>query len=244
MGLVRRYPLPKWVSKGGPFEISIFIRSTMPYCRECGKEVQEDWISCPYCSKPIGPPASNSIGLKDSVVMGDVSIADASVECARCKSTGVTITACMVCKNPAFCSVCEGNVNKKRDTVCGEHHYDSSIVEDFHVGNICDECFDSIRKKTCDGSCSHCGICIVLEYSDDGECYHCIEIREDIERNENHKQSYIVYERNCRNWARNNDDPAEAREEERNADGHARQVKKFSKEVEKLKKILNSRKKA
>ena len=22
----------------------------MPFCRECGKEVQEDWVTCPYCS--------------------------------------------------------------------------------------------------------------------------------------------------------------------------------------------------
>ena len=215
----------------------------MPYCRECGKEVQEDWISCPYCSKPIGPPASNSIGLKDSVVMGDVSIADASVECAQCKSTGVTITACMVCQNPAFCSVCEDNVFKKRDTVCGEHHYDSSIVEDFHEGNICDDCFDSIREKTCDGSCSHCGICIVLEYSDDGECHHCLELRGFIDTYEGYKQNCIDRERMYRNWARNNDDPAEASRQKRTADENAKDAKNISREVEKFRRKLNARKK-
>jgi len=25
----------------------------MPICRECGKEIQEDWISCPYCSTSL-----------------------------------------------------------------------------------------------------------------------------------------------------------------------------------------------
>ena len=25
----------------------------MPFCRECGKEVQEDWVNCPYCSSKI-----------------------------------------------------------------------------------------------------------------------------------------------------------------------------------------------
>ncbi len=24
----------------------------MPFCRECGKEVQPDWVTCPYCSAP------------------------------------------------------------------------------------------------------------------------------------------------------------------------------------------------
>lgn len=214
----------------------------MPFCRECGKEVQEDWISCPYCSKPIGPPATNNIGLKDSVVMGDVSIADASIECARCKSTGVTITACMVCQNPAFCSVCESNVHKERDKVCGEHHWKGNV--DFHEGKVCDDCFDSKRQNACDGSCSHCGICIVLEYSDDGECYHCIEIRKDIEFHEGLVQSYIVHERDYRNWARNNRDPVEAREENRKADEHARKAKEYNREVDKLWRKLNSRKKS
>ena len=40
----------------------------MPLCRECGKEVQEDWIACPYCSRSIGPPAPKTINqLNDSV---------------------------------------------------------------------------------------------------------------------------------------------------------------------------------
>jgi len=26
----------------------------MPFCRECGKEVQEDWNSCPYCNISTG----------------------------------------------------------------------------------------------------------------------------------------------------------------------------------------------
>ena len=25
----------------------------MPFCRECGKEIQDDWKSCPYCSSQI-----------------------------------------------------------------------------------------------------------------------------------------------------------------------------------------------
>ena len=53
MGRYRRYPLKGRVCKGPPFEISLCNRNTMPFCRECGKEVQEDWITCPYCSAQI-----------------------------------------------------------------------------------------------------------------------------------------------------------------------------------------------
>ena len=230
MGRCKRYRLPTLFGKGGPFEISIFIRSTMPYCRECGKEVQEDWISCPYCSKPIGPPASNSIGLKDSVVMGDVSIADASVECARCKSTGVTITACMVCKNPAFCSVCDGNVDKKRDTVCGEHHYDGNV--DFHEGNVCDNCFDSIREKSCDGSCSHCGICIVLAGSEYNKCHFCVELEEEIESS-NHE---MLDWQELANTARERSDHREASSREKTANDYRKRRDKASQKLKARKK--------
>ena len=32
----------------------------MPFCRECGKEVEDDWASCPFCSQPIQVSDSNS----------------------------------------------------------------------------------------------------------------------------------------------------------------------------------------
>ena len=36
------------------------FRKVMVLCRKCGKEVQEDWITCPYCSTTIGSlPDSN-----------------------------------------------------------------------------------------------------------------------------------------------------------------------------------------
>ena len=28
----------------------------MPFCRECGKEVLNEWTTCPFCSETIGPP--------------------------------------------------------------------------------------------------------------------------------------------------------------------------------------------
>ena len=32
----------------------------MPFCRECRKEVQTDWVTCPYCSASTGGIPSNS----------------------------------------------------------------------------------------------------------------------------------------------------------------------------------------
>ena len=31
------------------YEIWWRVRHDMPYCRECGNEIQEDWVSCPLC---------------------------------------------------------------------------------------------------------------------------------------------------------------------------------------------------
>ena len=46
----------------------------MPFCTECGKEVQNQWITCPFCSASIGPSNPNTIGIHDSSIMGNVSI--------------------------------------------------------------------------------------------------------------------------------------------------------------------------
>ena len=43
----------------------------MPFCRECGKPVENEWNTCPFCSAPIDPP-NISTGVSDSVVMGDI----------------------------------------------------------------------------------------------------------------------------------------------------------------------------
>ena len=43
----------------------------MPFCRECGKEVQDDWKTCPYCSADISY-STQSLSLNDTVVMGDL----------------------------------------------------------------------------------------------------------------------------------------------------------------------------
>lgn len=43
----------------------------MPFCRECGKPVEEEWSTCPFCSASIGSP-NISTEVSDSVVMGDI----------------------------------------------------------------------------------------------------------------------------------------------------------------------------
>jgi hypothetical protein len=50
----------------------------MPFCRDCGKEVQDDWKLCPYCESPVNPSTPESasqpteVNVTDSVVMGNV----------------------------------------------------------------------------------------------------------------------------------------------------------------------------
>jgi RNA polymerase subunit RPABC4/transcription elongation factor Spt4 len=43
----------------------------MPFCRECGKPVEQEWNTCPFCSATIGSP-NLSTEVSDSVVMGDI----------------------------------------------------------------------------------------------------------------------------------------------------------------------------
>jgi hypothetical protein len=50
----------------------------MPFCRDCGKEVQDDWKLCPYCESPVNPstpesaPQPTEVNVTDSVVMGSI----------------------------------------------------------------------------------------------------------------------------------------------------------------------------
>ena len=53
MGVCSDYPLKGRVCKGPPFEISLCTPITMSFCQNCGKEIQADWKSCPYCSVPV-----------------------------------------------------------------------------------------------------------------------------------------------------------------------------------------------
>ena len=43
----------------------------MPFCRECGKEVQGDWKSCPYCSSQIEGENNENQVQKDEQINDD-----------------------------------------------------------------------------------------------------------------------------------------------------------------------------
>ena len=43
----------------------------MPFCRECGKEIEGDWKTCPFCSVEIN---SEKTSISDTVIMGDYNV--------------------------------------------------------------------------------------------------------------------------------------------------------------------------
>ena len=163
----------------------------MSFCRECGKEVQDDWITCPFCSQDIGPPASNTIGLQDSVVMGDVSINDASTKCVNCESTGVTQITCSKCKVLAYCNICESEIKNKR-LGCfvpgrGERS-EKKFLESIMDARECEDCFTQKKNKwmCCDSckkfaepvinteTCDICGLSFCYECFDNyDKCHLC-----------------------------------------------------------------------
>tara|TARA_B100000575_G_C23004482_1_gene578761 strand:- start:233 stop:958 length:726 start_codon:yes stop_codon:yes gene_type:complete len=94
----------------------------MPFCRECGKGVEEDWVTCPFCSQPIGPPAARVAEISDSVVMGNVNVNDSksistavksASTCPICGSIGTTQISCRECESIAYCNICEDEVRQK-----------------------------------------------------------------------------------------------------------------------------------
>ena len=100
----------------------------MPFCRECGKVVEAEWVTCPFCSQAIGPPATQvNTHINDSVVSsdvvttnihndsGEISKAVKTVhECRECESIGTKQLACSKWKLIAFCSICEDDVSRSR----------------------------------------------------------------------------------------------------------------------------------
>ena len=112
----------------------------MPFCRECGKEVQADWVSCPYCSQTIGPPVS-LMNVQDSVVSGDVNITqnvgNTNTNCTNCNSSGSVQVACSSCKEMAYCEVCSESVAQVRqELIC------TNWTMDELTNRLCDTCFN------------------------------------------------------------------------------------------------------
>jgi hypothetical protein len=134
----------------------------MPFCRECGKGVEEDWVTCPFCSQPIGPPAAKVAEISDSVVMGDVNVNDSksissavksASKCPLCGSIGTTQISCRDCESIAYCNICE---DEEKSKIAKKVKFTSSYNDD--KGNskctitdsrICLECVDEMVKCLC-----------------------------------------------------------------------------------------------
>ena len=49
--------------------LNSFLGIYMPFCYHCGKSIEEDWIVCPFCTKPTKINNSqHSFNLRDSVI--------------------------------------------------------------------------------------------------------------------------------------------------------------------------------
>lgn len=140
----------------------------MPFCRECGKEVEHDWITCPYCSQTIGSPDLNFQTVQDSVIMGDIntnindsaSISAAmktTLKCSDCHSTGAILIGCDYCGEHAGCSLCIDKIASSRRFSMKEHSKeiewyfdyvdkkgDVSLV--FYKGS-CRSCYDKYHQE-------------------------------------------------------------------------------------------------
>jgi len=154
----------------------------MPFCRECGKEVQDDWNSCPFCKADI-----QVTNIQDSVVIGDVisttnvndpttisTAVKSAAECSNCNSVGATIHACKSCRKLAFCGICEEDVvadrfSKWSHPPPGAHTYMvPEIYVKFSEQRICDECFNQTAIKEF-ATCETCG----LFHDEDLFCFAC-----------------------------------------------------------------------
>lgn len=150
----------------------------MPFCRECGKQIEDDWVSCPFCSQPIEPPASAMSGVQDSVVMGDINISaysDADKKCSNCKAEGSVRLACVNCSESYSCNICKEDYWWKLygsilpDEIINPGNSDSYAQWDepfigtkfenhpmIKQGQLCIDCFVSIGESICNKECTIC----------------------------------------------------------------------------------------
>jgi len=65
---IRECPCYRILYRGPPFEISLCNQSTMSFCQNCGKEIQSEWIRCPFC--PTQPSQTKTLGKQISYALG------------------------------------------------------------------------------------------------------------------------------------------------------------------------------
>tara|TARA_B110000881_G_C18470673_1_gene461184 strand:+ start:113 stop:829 length:717 start_codon:yes stop_codon:yes gene_type:complete len=129
-----------------------------------------EWIPAP-------PGMDSNVGvsnISDSVVMGNVSINDASSissavqsasQCRNCNSNNVSIIVCSSCGNQAYCSICKDEIVNNRFELSSDN--DSELFSNFRKlceERICNTCFNQKLANTWD-SCQYCGL-LAAEKSD------------------------------------------------------------------------------
>lgn len=133
----------------------------MPFCRECGKEVQDDWVTCPYCSSSIGAPAVQNISLQDSAMSGDINFQQThnvtninDIKCTSCSSIGSVQTACLICKKIAYCDICKTRTINQMQEWWKDYQKYVSEYETRHFNDIleegikfCKECYSEKKEK-------------------------------------------------------------------------------------------------
>ena len=142
--------------------------------------MKADWVTCPYCSVAIGPPASNTIGLQESVVMGNVAINDASSisdamqiasKCISCGSTGTTQITCSSCDQMAYCSICKDETHEERlETYVTDYrrkHYSRS--EKLGNKRLCSKCHSKQQEE----EFHRCPMCSKFHVYSINECFRC-----------------------------------------------------------------------
>jgi len=85
----------------------------MHSCNSCGKGIETEWNSCPFCSTPIGGGTLESSTRVSDTIIDAIQNAD---QCASCGSRGVTQIACSGCGKMSHCNVCEREISSSRRT--------------------------------------------------------------------------------------------------------------------------------
>ena len=86
----------------------------MPFCRECGKQIEESWKVCPHCTAPIQIPITDSVVMVDNstTINNDTEVISSAMKsatkCPNCNSLSPTQYACSKCRNIGFCDICVG----------------------------------------------------------------------------------------------------------------------------------------
>ncbi|MDA8615364.1 hypothetical protein N9L27_00900 [Candidatus Poseidoniales archaeon] len=101
----------------------------MPFCYHCGKEIQADWISCPFCSNSIA--SNNVVNVASDSAVGEITTVSNTVnnnvtnmtpqnQCPSCYSSGnISIWNCKKpnCQN-LICGHCKIEIGA--ETICSE----------------------------------------------------------------------------------------------------------------------------